>query len=220
MRTSQQFPGLHPSPPQPLSFAPDLHVRAFLLERDHGNVVVYSSEKAAALNDAGPVSWQYLNHWHEAMFHPAGAFDAPLVVHDDDSAEVQKRTAAKPVTFTGRHQLGEGFEIIPIPGHTPGATAFLWERAGRRYLFTGDTLYLERGEWVAGLLASSDRDGMTASLDLIRELDFDVLVPWAASAGDPWWAITDRADTRRRIDRALVAAGLEHGAPGVVRVSA
>jgi hypothetical protein len=71
-----------------------------------------------------------------------------------------------------------------------------------------------------GLLESSDREKITASMELIRELEFDVLVPWAATAGDPWWAITDRADTRQRIDKALVAAGLQDSAPGVVRVSA
>jgi glyoxylase-like metal-dependent hydrolase (beta-lactamase superfamily II) len=220
MSNDTQFPGLHPSPPQELSFAPGVVVRSFLLERDHGNVVVYSSETAAALNDAGSVSWQYLNHWHEAMFQPAGAFGAPLVVHEDDSAETARRTGSEPVTFTGRHQLGEGFEIIPTPGHTPGATAYLWERDGLKFLFTGDTLYLDHGEWVVGLLESSDREAITASMKLIRELEFDVLVPWAATAGDPWWAITDRADTRRRIDQALVAAGLQDSAPGVVRVSA
>ena len=208
MTTSRTFPGLHPSPPQALSFAPGLHVRSFLLERDHGNIVVYSSETAGALAEVGPVSWQYLNHWHEAMFHPAGAFDAPLVVHEDDSAEVDRRTSSEPVTFTGRHQLGEGFEIVPIPGHTPGAAAYLWESGDHRFLFTGDTLYLERGEWVAGVLESSDRAAITASLELIRELDFDVLVPWASSAGYEPWALTDRADTRRRIDRALAASGL------------
>ena len=34
----------------------------------------------------------------------------------------------------------------------------------------------------------------------MRELDFDVLVPWVATAGGPFHARTDAADTRRRID--------------------
>ena len=215
------FPALHASPPQPLPFDPAVVARSFLLERDHGNIVVYSSETAGALADAGPVSWQYLNHWHEAMFHPADPFEgAPLVVHRDDSAEVARRTGSPPVTFEGRHDLGEGFEIVPIPGHTPGATAFLWERGDHRFLFTGDSLYLRDGDWVAGVLASSDRQAMLTSIELIRDLDFDVLVPWAAGAGERYWTVTDRADTRRRIDKALVAAGLQHGAPRVVRESA
>ena len=41
------------------------------------------------------------------------------------------------------------------------------------------------------------------SLELIKELDFDVLVPWLATAGQPFHAVTDKADTRRRIDAVL-----------------
>ena len=48
--------------------------------------------------------------------------------------------------------------MIPIPGHTPGATAYLWDSGERRYLFTGDSLYLSDGEWMAAVLDSSDRD--------------------------------------------------------------
>jgi hypothetical protein len=50
------------------------------------------------------------------------------------------------------------------------------------------------------VLDSSDRDEYIQSLLLLRELDFDVLVPWAATAGDPHHAVTSRADARRRID--------------------
>ena len=47
---------------------------------------------------------------------------------------------------------GDDFEVIPIPGHTSGATAYLWDGGGHRCLFTGDTLYLREGEWVAAVL--------------------------------------------------------------------
>ena len=198
------FPALHASPPQPLPFETSLVARSFLLERDHGNIVVYSSETAAALATAGRVSWQYLNHWHEAMFHPADPFGGvPLLVHRDDSAEVARRTGTPPVTFDGRHRLGEGFEIVPIPGHTPGATAYLAEHGEHRYLFTGDSLYLSGGEWVAAVLASSDRERYLESLELLRGLDFDVLVPWAATAGEPPYAHTGPADIRRRLDAVI-----------------
>ena len=54
------------------------------------------------------------------------------------------------------------------------------------------------------MLESSDRERYIESLELIRELDFDVLVPWAATAGQPFYvAITDSADARRRIDAIL-----------------
>ena len=53
------------------------------------------------------------------------------------------------------------------------------------------------------MLESSDRDAYIHSLELIRGLDFDVLVPWAASAGEPYLATTDRVDRERRIDAIL-----------------
>jgi glyoxylase-like metal-dependent hydrolase (beta-lactamase superfamily II) len=96
--------------------------------------------------------------------------------------------------------LDDDFEVIPTPGHTPGATAYLWEHDGGRYLFTADTVYLKGGEWAAAVLPSSDRGAYLESLSLLRELDFDVLVPWAASAGGPFYAPTDGADSRRRIN--------------------
>jgi hypothetical protein len=64
----------------------------------------------------------------------------------------------------------------------------------------GDTIFLRDGEWVAAVLDSSDRSAYLDSLALIRELDFDVLVPWAAPAGDLPYSVTSRAEARRRID--------------------
>jgi hypothetical protein len=53
------------------------------------------------------------------------------------------------------------------------------------------------------VLATSDREAYAASLELVRELDFDLLVPWIAPFGQPPYAATDRADRRRRIDALL-----------------
>ena len=76
-------------------------------------------------------------------------------------------------------------EVIPTPGHTAGATAYLWDTGEHRALFTGDSVYLRDGEWVAAVLGSSDRERYIEGLELMRGLDFDVLVPWAASVGQP-----------------------------------
>ncbi len=115
-------------------------------------------------------------------------------------------------TFSGRHVLDEDLEVIPTPGHTSGATAYLWDSGENRFLFTGDTVYLHGGEWVAAVLASSDRQRYLESLELIRELDFDVLVPWAATGGQPYYAVTSLADAQRRIDQILerVRRGEDH----------
>jgi glyoxylase-like metal-dependent hydrolase (beta-lactamase superfamily II) len=199
------IPGLYASAPEALPFAPSLDIRAFLLRRDRGNVLVYSvtglESEAAAIDDLGGIERQYLNHRHEAMF-ASDWVTAPLFVHENERESVAEKTHVRG-TFSRRHVLDDDFEVIPTPGHTSGTTAFLWDSGEQRFLFTGDTIYLDDGEWVAAVLPSSDRDPYIESLELIRELDFDVLVPWAATGGQPYHAVTSKTDARRRIDAIL-----------------
>jgi glyoxylase-like metal-dependent hydrolase (beta-lactamase superfamily II) len=197
--------GLYATPPEALPFAPSLDVRAFLLHRPRGNILVYSvtglEAEAPAIEDLGGISRHYLNHRHEAMFASEWV-DAPLFVHESERESVAGIYHVRG-SFSRRHTFEDDFEVIPIPGHTSGATAFLWDSGAHRILFTGDTIYLDDGEWVAAVLGSSDRSAYVRSLEAIRELDFDVLVPWAATGGQPYHADTDRTDARRRIDAIL-----------------
>jgi glyoxylase-like metal-dependent hydrolase (beta-lactamase superfamily II) len=194
------LPNLYATRPDPISFAPTLGMRAFLLRRDAGNLLIYSAPSAAENVDAierlGGVSRQYIAHWHEAPVGEveavAAATGAPAFAHERDA----ERAALEPFP---EGPVGDDFELIPIPGHTPGSTAFLWDSGEHRVLFTGDSIYLRDGEWVAAVLDSSDRDAYVESLERLRELDFDVLVPWAASSDRPAHALTDREDARRRI---------------------
>jgi glyoxylase-like metal-dependent hydrolase (beta-lactamase superfamily II) len=195
--------GLYSSPPSALPFAPALHIRSFLLRRDAGNVLVYGSPTVDldAFAEVGGISRAYLNHRHEAAFGD-DLPGVPLLVHAADRDDVAQRRKVR-ATFSHRHVLDDDLEVIPIPGHTPGATAYLWDSGTQRLLFTGDTISLRDGEWVAAVLDSSDRDAYVDSLELIRGLDYDVLVPWAATAGGPYYAATSSSDARRRIDAIL-----------------
>ena len=56
---------------------------------------------------------------------------------------------------------------------------------------------------MAALLPSSDRDDYIKSLELIRGLEFDVIVPWAASFDGSYYGFTDKSDVGRRIDEIL-----------------
>jgi hypothetical protein len=64
------IPGLYASTPEPLGFGPSLEIRAFLLQRQRGNLLVYRSEMlkrdVEEINALGGISRQYLNHHHEA----------------------------------------------------------------------------------------------------------------------------------------------------------
>lgn len=204
--TTETDLGLHATSPEALPFAPSLHIRSFVLPRETGNILVYSTKGLGAdapqILGIGGIDRHYLNHWHEAMF-ASDWVDAPLFVHEADSEKTAEYDVHVRGTFDRRHTFEDDFEVIPIPGHTPGATAYLWDSGERRFLFTGDSLYLSDGEWVAAVLDSSDRAAYLESLDLIRGLEFDVLVPWAASAGYPFFALTGRDDARERLDAVI-----------------
>lgn len=184
---------LHASRPLDLGFGRvPLQARAHLLQRDDGNVLIHSAaavdrdDERAAIDALGGVERQYLNHSHEAS-ESADRLGAPLLVHEADAAEVA-RVATVAHTFTRRHRLGDDLEVIPIPGHTAGATAYLWSSDGRRVLFTGDSVFVRDGEWVAAFLdAISDRDTYLASLALLAGLEFDLLVPGVHPIGQPGW---------------------------------
>jgi Metallo-beta-lactamase superfamily len=212
------IPGLYASAPERLPFAPSLEIRAFLLRREPGNLLVYSvgavPAEAQSIEELGGISRHYLNHWHEAQFGCDGiasTFKVPLVCHENERQSVSE-TCNVADTFSERHMVGDDFEVIPTPGHTAGATAFLWDSGQHRCLFTGDTVYLREGDWIAAVLESSDRPKYIDSLELLRELEFDVLVPWLATGGQPCHAPTNRADARRRIDAILerLRRGDEH----------
>lgn len=207
MTTTETEPairGLHATTPEALAFAPELTIRAFLLERPAGNLLLYGTGGLEGdldpLRSRGGVSRQYLNHWHEAIFGLAPASLSARLIHHRAEAPHVERRGGRGRTFSRRHHLDPDFEVIPTPGHTAGATAYLWNAGDHRMLFTGDTIFLRDGEWVAAVVEGSDRERYVASLELIRELDFDLLVPWAASGGGPYAAAVDPAERRARID--------------------
>jgi glyoxylase-like metal-dependent hydrolase (beta-lactamase superfamily II) len=203
-------PGVHASPPAPLPFGEAIEIRAFLLQRPAGNLLLHGaptmSDEARAVEELGGVARHYLGHWHEAMFAKAEFLvrqGVALLCHEADRQQAEEHVRVT-ATFTERHRPEPDFEAIPMPGHTEGSTAYLWDSGRHRCLFTADSIYLHDGEWIAAVLrGSSDREAYLASLAMLRELEFDVLVPWAASRGQPFHAMTDRKDARRRIGAIL-----------------
>src|SRR4029453_6713964 len=88
---------LHASAPEPLGFGPSLEIRAFLLRREQGNLLIYRAatleQDVETVNDLGGVSRQYLNHHHEASpacDWVAQTFGAPLPVHEADAQAASK----------------------------------------------------------------------------------------------------------------------------------
>src|SRR5699024_6117261 len=145
--------------------------RAFLLQRDEGNILIYGSKAtdSVSFKTHGGVERHYLNHGHEAMFLSDNAV-APIYCHEKESATVAKKTEVAQ-TFSARHTLDNDFEIIPTPGHTSGTTCYLWDNGTHRILFTGDMLVPRNDKWEVVVLDESSPSDYVKSLQQIRELN-------------------------------------------------
>jgi len=198
--------GLLATPTARLPYQRNVLLRSYVLERTDGNVIIYNSpgvsDAADAIRDLGPASHLLINHAHESMYG-APALDVPIWVHKRDREEVA-RDLSVAGAFTGRQWIGDDLEVIPTPGHTAGTTSFLWDSGDRRYLFTGDFIWIEQGNWKAVVLDGGLRDEYVASLELVRDLDFDVLVPWGTTDDGPSFDEASAPQIRERLD-AIIA---------------
>ena len=93
----------------------------------------------------GGVARQYLSHRDEvgeSLNVIAARYGAELGGHVRELAEFS--AVRRPTILFERRETHLGdIEVIPTPDHSPGSTCFLvGSPHGRRYLFTGDTLWL------------------------------------------------------------------------------
>ena len=201
--------GLYGTPTAPLPFLDGVVVRAFVLERPQGNVILYNAPGIATAAEQilrmGRPERLLMNHHHEAMYGTPG-LDVPIWIHEADRPRVDMPVAG---TFIDRHMIGDDLELIPTPGHTLGTTMFLWNNGDRRLLFPGDSLWVQEGEWKAVLLGDSDRAAYLNSLAALKEVEFDILVPWGVGAGEPYGYAVTRDEATEKLDR--IIARLEAG---------
>lgn len=172
---------------------PGLTTHAYLLTRDSGNVLFYNTghdHERDAIGELGGADWQLLSHQDElgaSILRLHERFGTQLGGHERERDEFARiRTPDR--LFDRREVLLDNIEVIPTPGHTPGSTCFLVASpTGKRYLFTGDTLYRgDDGTWKPGYIdGMSDRDSLATSLELLQTLRPDVVLgsAFAGQAG-------------------------------------
>ncbi|MCI2955935.1 MBL fold metallo-hydrolase [Staphylococcus caprae] len=198
--------GLYATPTTELPFDKRFRFKSFVLERSEGNIVIFHSgridEVADDIRALGGADRVLMNHEHESLGGQTH-FNAPYYIHQDDKEAVTD-TLQVAGTFKHREQLYDDLEVIPAPGHTPGTTLYLWDNGEHRYLFTGDFLCYEGDEWRTVVLPSSDREQSIKSLEMIRDLDFDALVPWVSIEGEsPVFFINDENDKQQRVQKII-----------------
>jgi glyoxylase-like metal-dependent hydrolase (beta-lactamase superfamily II) len=192
---------LYATPSIPLPFLSGVVARSFVLKRGEGNLIIYHSPglnaARAEILALGEPSRLLLNHWHEALCK-APDFAVPIFVHEDDRAKVKLPVAG---VLSKREKIADDLEVIPIPGHTAGATAFLWDNGEQRMLFPGDSVWVSAGEWSAVVLSESNREAYIASLRRILELDFNFLMPWGGGEGQPYGYSVTRDEAQSKLQR-------------------
>lgn len=166
----------------------------YLLQREAGNVFVYSSSKfdriADHIEELGGVDTILLNHMDEATSHVtrmAKHFGATVHTHVEEVEACTERGVEDIDPIDGDHRFGDDLEAIHAPGHTRGTTAYRWENPadGKVYLFTGDTFSnftVDRFESVLRFHPyDGERDDIRRTLARLREVHSDVLVPGLAN---------------------------------------
>ncbi len=177
----------------PLPRFPDSACHAYLLLREGGNVLFYSTGREAVgqvddradhdrIEELGGVSRILLSHWHEAS--PSTRvirerFGATLVCQAREAPMVGKMAGVAPdATFWDRQSMLGDIEAIPTPGHTVGSACYLCRSpCGHTYLFTGDAIWPARGSWTTVTFEDdAEQSAHRSSLGLLATLDPTVVL--------------------------------------------
>lgn len=197
----------------PTKVTPSKYVSLFV-RRDAGNLLFsclggHSSIDGSfdAMAALGGVAWHLLGDMHFAARYNDDVderFGTATMCSAVELPDVQRKVANAQSFPFERHKLCPGVEVIPSPGHRPGAVCYLVDVGRRRCLFAGDTIYHDGKRWRA-LASKKNRKTMLATLDVLAELEFDVLFANTGATNPVCYAETAGAA------RAAFLAGLREG---------
>lgn len=188
---------------------PGLTTHAYLLTRSE-NILFYNTGNVGEIRkmaELGGVAYQFISHKDEIG-------DGIRVIRDTYGAQLVGNAleldafgsvVVPDVLIEQRGSYPGGVEAIPTPGHTVGSTCFLVSATdGRRYLFTGDTLYRSAdGNWKPGYIAGhSRREPLLKSLRLLADLQPDVVFSSAFTGSSGLQAVSPN-EWRRQVEYAI-----------------
>jgi glyoxylase-like metal-dependent hydrolase (beta-lactamase superfamily II) len=128
--------------------------------------------KAAVISDrhlGGPATNQIAERFRAAIY--CSAIEADAMGHRTNAVHIDHVLPFERTTIEGDVLL------VPTPGHTAGQFSTLAQVSGARVLFTADFVWREEGRWRPGNLS---RKKMLKSFEGLRDLAFDVVVPWTS----------------------------------------
>lgn len=148
-----------------------------------------------AMDDLGGVALHLLGDMHFAARYNDDVdarFGVATMCSEVEGPDV-RRKVKNVVTFPfERHTLAPGVEVIPTPGHRPGAVSYLVDVGGRRCLFAGDLIYHSGDNWMCPV-SKKNRKTMLATLEMLAGVDFDVLLANTGANNPVCYAEVDQA---------------------------
>ncbi|HVZ39815.1 MAG TPA: hypothetical protein VHI13_11100 [Candidatus Kapabacteria bacterium] len=156
----------------------------YLIRRPRGNFLLENldatpvGDRFDQIEQLGGIAAHFINDRHNVSTQSAVIgehFEAPFYC---SSVEARVITVDVPMLTPlpyERQWVDDDFEVIPIPGHTRGAFAYLWHTPARQFLFIGDTLVPVDGGWKVWVPKPSI-GLMIESLEMLKQIDFDVLI--------------------------------------------
>ena len=167
----------------PTKATPSKYTSLFV-RRDAGNLLFsclggHSSIDGSfdAIDALGGVAWHLLGDMHFAARYNDDVdrrFGTATMCSALEAPDVRRKVANVSDFPFEQHVLTPGVEVVPTPGHRPGAVCYLVDVGSRRCLFAGDTIYHDGKRWRA-LASKKNRKIMLATLDRLAALPFDVL---------------------------------------------
>lgn len=117
---------------------------SFFVHHPEGNWLIdsprYIKHLVEAFEQKGGIRFMFLTHEDDVADADryAGRFGAECFIHRADAGAVP--FARRIIDGTAAQRLAPDFQVVPVPGHTPGSQALLYKE---RFLFTGDHLWWE-----------------------------------------------------------------------------
>ncbi len=163
-------------------------LHSYFLVRADGNLLFHGPDRVPLLkeharffDDRGGIAQQVLTHAGDASKacrFVEKTWGAPVVVNRWELDEARERSGlAISDGVPNDHPIGSDVESLHLPGHAPGFTAHRFALEGKRYLLFGHlTREMSPGSW-GTYVAPPLLDAAIRSLERLRALDVDLLLP-------------------------------------------
>jgi glyoxylase-like metal-dependent hydrolase (beta-lactamase superfamily II) len=166
----------------------------YLLRRAAGSILLATKADLAGaeagIKKLGGVAHVLLGDRHHALPHTqafAERLGVGLTCSDVETKALKTKGVAVTHTLPCRAAaFAPDFEIIPTPGHTPGALSYIWTHDGERRLFIGDTLVPVDGAW-RYWVTKPNLAKMRETVRALAKVKFDVILSNSFAAKPNAW---------------------------------